>query len=79
MSIHISCKNCGTYDIVGPGHPATAYDPEADRHVLTDRSALRHAHADDCEPHPETGHYPLHFEFMAATGDSGPAATVTGA
>lgn len=77
--IHVSCRNCGTYDIVGPGHPATTYNAETDQHVLTDRAALRHSHADDCEPHPETGHYPLAFEFMAGTGTSGPAITVTGA
>lgn len=69
--IHVRCRNCGTYDIVGPGHPATTYDPENGQHVITDRAALKHAsadaHADGCEPHPETGHYPLHFEFMAGT------------
>jgi hypothetical protein len=83
--IHVSCKGCGTYDIVGPGHPATVYvphpdhpdDPEAGQHVLTDRSALRHAHADDCQP-GEDGNYPLHFDFMAATGEHGPAVSVTG-
>ncbi len=85
--IHISCQNCHSYDIVGPGHPAVTYvphperpdDPEAGQHVLTDRSALRHSHAEDCEPHPETGHYPLHFEFMAAVGANGPAVSATGA
>jgi hypothetical protein len=65
--IHVHCQNCGTFDIVGPGHPATTYDPASGQHVLTDRTALKHSHADDCEPHPETGHYPLHFTFMAAT------------
>jgi len=70
--IHVSCKGCGSYDIVGPGHPATTYVPHPDypkagQHVLTDRSALRHAHAGDCAPDPETGHYPLHFDFMAGT------------
>jgi len=71
---HVSCRNCGTFDIVGPGHPATTYDPESDRHVITDRTALRHSHEDDCEPHPETGERPLHFTFMAPIG-----APVTGA
>ena len=66
--IHVSCKNCTAYDIVGPGHPAVTQHPETGQHVLTDRSALRHNHADDCQPHPETGHYPLHFEFMAGVG-----------
>jgi len=37
------------------------------RFARADRTALKHSHADDCEPHPETGHYPLHFTFMAAT------------
>lgn len=74
--IHVSCRSCHAYDIVGPGHPAVTCghdegtactDAGSGTHVLTDRSALRHSHADDCEPHPETGHYPLHFEFMAGT------------
>ena len=69
--IHVSCKGCHAYDIVGPGHPATTYvphpdDPDKDQHVLTDRSALRHAHADDCQP-GDDGNYPLHLEFMAGT------------
>jgi hypothetical protein len=87
--IHVSCKgqNCNAYDVVGPWHPATTHvpdpadplNPEAGLHVLTDRSALRHNHADDCEPHPETGHYPLHFEFMAGSDASPPAVSATGA
>lgn len=88
--IHVRCKNCGTYEIVGPGHPATTHvpdpadpgNPEAGQHLITDRSALKHAsaggHEDGCEPHPETGHWPLHFEFMAAVGANPPAVTVTG-
>jgi len=64
--IHVICQNCGTFDIVGPGHPAVEYDAEAGQHVLTDRTALKHSHAEDCEPHPETGHYPLAFTFLAA-------------
>lgn len=75
--IHVSCQNCGTFDIAGPGHPAVECSHPGDvgcgdagpgGHVLTDRTALRHSHADDCEPHPETGHYPLHFTFMAEIG-----------
>lgn len=66
--IHVSCKNCHAYDVVGPGHPAVTYDPAAGQHVITDRSALRHAsadaHADGCQP-GDDGNYPLHFEFMA--------------
>lgn len=65
--IHVSCKNCSAYDIVGPGHPATTYVAETDQHVLTDRSAIRHSHADDCQPGAD-GNYPLHFEFMAGVG-----------
>lgn len=72
--IHVHCSNCGTFDIAGPGHPAVTCahdgviacaDAGTGQHVLTDRSALRHEHADGCEPHPETGHYPLTFTFMA--------------
>jgi hypothetical protein len=65
--IHVHCQNCGTFDIVGPGHPAGEVDEENQRFVLTDRAKLKHAHADDCEPHPETGHYPLAFTFMGGT------------
>lgn len=64
--IHVACQNCGTFDIVGPGHPAVTYSAEAQQHVLTDRTALKHAHADDCQPNAE-GNYPLAFTFMAAT------------
>jgi hypothetical protein len=85
--IHVSCRNCGTYDIVGPGHPGAVcnHPPDVEctaeeaQHVLTDRTALRHNHAADCQPDPETGHYPLHFDFMAGTGASPPAAVMTGA
>lgn len=87
--IHVSCKGqgCNAYDVVGPWHPATTYapdpadplNPEKGVHVITDRTAFRHEHADDCQPHPETGHYPLAFEFMAAVGESGPAVSVSGA
>lgn len=78
--IHAQCQNCGTFDIAGPGHPAVTCahddatacaDAEAGQHVLTDRTALRHAHAEDCEPHPETGHYPLAFTFFAGLSPSG--------
>jgi hypothetical protein len=67
---HVSCKSCNAYDIVGAGHPATTYNPETDQHVITDRSAFRHAHADDCQP-GEDGNYPLHFDFMAGVGPAG--------
>jgi hypothetical protein len=46
--------------------------------VLTDRSALRHNHAEDCQP-GDDGNYPLAFEFMAAVGATPPAVSVTGA
>jgi hypothetical protein len=65
--IHVACQNCGTFDIAGPGHPAVTYDTEKQQHVLTDRTALRHSHADDCQP-GEDGNYPLHFTFMAPVG-----------
>jgi hypothetical protein len=81
--IHVACTGCGTFDIVGPGHPAVecTHPPdvgcrdEGVAHVLTDRTKLKHAHRDDCEPDPETGHYPLHFTFMAGVG----AVDMTGA
>lgn len=72
--IHISCRNCGTFDIAGPGHPAVEFDEEKQQHVLTDRTKLKHSHDDDCLPHPETGHYPLAFTFIGGIG-----AGVTGA
>ena len=67
--IHVSCANCHTFDIAGPGHPAVTFDEEKQQHVLTDRSALRHSHAEDCQP-GEDGNYPLHFTFFAAVGDA---------
>jgi hypothetical protein len=75
--IHISCRTCGTFDIAGPGHPAVqcVHPPDVQcnaagpgQHALTDRAALRHSHADDCEPDAETGHYPLAFTFFGAVG-----------
>jgi hypothetical protein len=76
---HVSCKNCGTFDIVGAWHPATTYvphpddpaDPEKGQHVITDRTAVRHSHDDDCQPNEE-GHYPLAFTFMGAIGTPPP-------
>ena len=65
--IHVSCKNCGAFDVVGPGHPAVTYDAERQQHVLTDRSALRLSHGEDCQP-GDDGNHPLHFMFMAAVG-----------
>jgi len=56
----VTCQNCDTYDIAGPGHPAVR-DRGDGTHELHDRTALRHAHADGCAPHPETGHYPVDF------------------
>lgn len=78
--IHVACQ-CGTFDIVGPGHPAVecGHPPdvgcrdEAAAHVLTDRAKLKHAHRDDCQP-GDNGHYPLTFTFMA-----GIAVDMTGA
>jgi hypothetical protein len=60
---HVACQGCGTFDIAGPGHPAVTYDDGKQQHVLTDRTALRHAHDDDCQPNEE-GHYPLAFTFV---------------
>lgn len=76
---HVSCKNCGTFDIVGPWHPATTYSPDPSdpgnqdkgQHVITDRAAVRHSHDDDCQP-GEEGHYPLAFTFMGAIGTPAP-------
>ena len=68
--IHISCRSCGAFDIAGPGHPAVTQDPVTGQHVLTDRTALRHAHAGDCQP-GEDGNYPLAFTFMAALAPAG--------
>ena len=57
----VSCKQCGTQDLVGPGHPATR--PRGDgTHEIFDRSAFRHTHADDCLP-GEDGNRPLDFAF----------------
>jgi hypothetical protein len=64
--IHVACQNCGAWDIVGPGHPAVRPNPETQQHELFDRNAVRHTHAEDCQP-DEDGNYPLHFTFMAGT------------
>jgi hypothetical protein len=69
--IHIACQRCGTFDIVGPGHPAVTFDEEAQQHVLISREKLRHSHGDDCQP-GEDGNYPLAFTF---TAEIGPVAT----
>jgi hypothetical protein len=61
----VTCKGCGSYDIVAPGHPAMR-DRGDGTHELHDRGALRHNHAEGCEPHPETGHHPVDFSFMVA-------------
>ena len=65
--IHIACQNCPAFDIVGPGHPAVTFDEEKQQHVLTDRTALKHSHADDCQP-DANGNYPLAFTFLAPVG-----------
>ena len=64
--IHVACQNCGAWDIVGPGHPAVRFNSAAGTHELFDRTALKHAHDEDCQPDAD-GNYPLHFTFMAAT------------
>ena len=60
----ITCNNCGTYDIVGPGHPATEHLGDG-VHGYGDRTALRHSHAEGCEPNEE-GNYSLDHSFMIA-------------
>ena len=65
--IHIACQNCPAFDIVGPGHPAVTFDEKKQLHVLTDRTALKHSHADDCQP-DANGNYPLAFTFLAPVG-----------
>ena len=60
----ITCKNCGAYDIVGPGHPAMR-DRGDGTHEFHDRSAVRHAHAQDCKP-DKAGNRPFDFGFMVA-------------
>lgn len=57
----VTCKGCGAYDLVGVGHPATRKRPDG-THELFDRAAIRHSHADGCEPNAE-GNYPLDFSF----------------
>lgn len=61
----VTCRGCGASDTAGPGHPAVR-DRGDGTHELHDRTALRHDHADGCEPDPETGHYPLDFSFTVA-------------
>lgn len=61
----VTCQNCGTSDIAGPGHPAVRSCGDG-THELHDRTALHHDHSNNCQPDPDTGHYPLDFSFMAA-------------
>ena len=57
----VTCKQCGTYDLVGVGHPAVR--PRKDgTYEFFDRDALRHNHADDCKPNKD-GNRPLDFSF----------------
>jgi hypothetical protein len=67
--IHAQCRNCGTFDLLGPGHPAGETDPVTGQFTWTDRSALRHSHADDCQP-GDDGNYPLDITLFGATGAS---------
>lgn len=66
--IHAQCQNCGTFDIIGLGHPAGETDPVTGQFTWTDRTALRHSHDEDCQPDAETGHYLLHLTFIAGIG-----------
>jgi hypothetical protein len=61
--IRVHCKNCGASDDVTRDHPGVRRRPDGQREFW-DRSALRHVHAEGCEP-GEDGNYPLTFEFMA--------------
>lgn len=71
--IHVQCQGCGAWDIAGPGHPAVRQDPGTGQHELFDRTALRHAHADGCQP-DAAGNYPLAFTFLSGVQVSGVAA-----
>jgi hypothetical protein len=68
--IHAQCQNCGTFDIIGPGHPAGETDPVTGLFTWTDRAALRHSHADDCQP-GDDGNYPLHITLLGGVGVTG--------
>ena len=60
----VTCKGgCGSYDIVGPGHPGVRFNEESGQHEFHDRDSLRHNHKDSCVKHPEDG-YSLDFSFM---------------
>jgi hypothetical protein len=62
--IHVICKGCGKWDILGPGHPAVMQHPETGQHIWHDRSkAIR-----GCECPPETG---MIIEPMAAVTMTG--------
>jgi hypothetical protein len=68
--IHVLCRTCGEWEIVGPGHPAVRPNPDTGQHELHDRTAL--LPGCDC-PEDGEGGRPLAFTFMGGT------AAVTGA
>jgi hypothetical protein len=62
--IHVLCRTCGEWEIVGPGHPAMR-DRGDGTHEIHDRALLLENCA--CPPDDLSGSRPLAFTFMAAT------------
>ncbi|MGA2412697.1 MAG: hypothetical protein ABSG46_20230 [Candidatus Binataceae bacterium] len=58
----MTCHECGTYDLVGPGHPAVKYVPDTGMYGVYDRTKFRHDHGPDCVNDPESG-YSLDWSF----------------
>ena len=69
--IHVLCKGCGEWEIVGPGHPSVRQRDDG-QHEFFDRTAV--LPGCDCTDDHD-GSRPLHLTFM---GGSAPA-TLTGA
>ena len=70
----LTCKGCGAYDVVGPGHPAVRPQEGSPGVVeIYDRSAVRHSHAAECEHKDKNGDGPMDFSFMPSPAAFAPA------
>ena len=65
----VTCKECRSYDIVGPGHPATRLNAETGAHEIHSRDALhaRLGHQSEaCKTAGPNSDGNLDFSFMSA-------------
>jgi hypothetical protein len=82
----VTCHQCGSYDLVGPGHPAVRQVEGSwpGHYEFFDRTAVRHNHGPQCVNDPESG-YSLDIalaglpqRFSGAAPLSGIGGTVAG-